>query len=108
VGGNATRESHPLPLSPGELVRKPISEIGRRQSNEIERGSGRNLRIRHLPEHWYERDVAEYPPVREKAAVLLDVSDSPAQQHSRLGADVLVAYSHLTAEGLDQSIEAAQ
>jgi hypothetical protein len=46
--------------------------------------------------------------VREKSAVLLDVSDLPAQQHGWLGADVLVTYSDLTAQWLYESIKAPQ
>ena len=108
MSGNAARERHALPLAAGKLVRKTISKIGGRQSDEIESAPDGVRCIRHLPEHWYERDVAKHSPVRKKAAVLLDVSDSPAQHHRRLGANVLITDSDFSTQRLDQSVEAAQ
>jgi hypothetical protein len=46
--------------------------------------------------------------VRQKSTVLLDVSNSPAQQHSGLCANIFVADHDLSALRLDQSIEAAE
>ena len=77
-----------------------MAEIRDRESDEIERPSGRVHCIRHLPENWYERDVAKHPPVRKKTAMLLDVSNFPAQQDGRLSPDILVANSYFSAQGL--------
>jgi hypothetical protein len=46
--------------------------------------------------------------VREKPAVLLYISDSPAQQDSWLRTNITLAHSDFSAQGLDQSIEAAK
>jgi hypothetical protein len=46
--------------------------------------------------------------VRQKPAVLLDVSDSPAQQHSGLCANISVADHDLSALRLNESVEAAE
>jgi hypothetical protein len=58
--------------------------------------------------HRHESNVAKNSPVREKSAVLLDVSDSPAQQHSGLCANVFVTDQDLSALRLDESVEAAE
>jgi hypothetical protein len=85
-----------------------MAEIRDWQSDELERSPGRVHCIRHLPENWYERDVAKYPPVREKTAMLLDVSNFPAQQDGRLSPDILVADSYFSAQRLHQSVETAE
>ena len=46
--------------------------------------------------------------MREKPAVLLDVSDFPAQQYGGLGAHIPVADFYLPTQRLDKSIEAAE
>lgn len=46
--------------------------------------------------------------MREKPAVLLDVSDFPAQQYSGLGANITAADFYLPTQRLDESIEAAE
>jgi hypothetical protein len=46
--------------------------------------------------------------VRQKSAVLLDVSDSPAQRYGGLRANIFVTDSYLSTLWLDEPIEAAK
>jgi hypothetical protein len=46
--------------------------------------------------------------VREKPAVLLDVSDFPAQRYGWLSANISVPDSYLSTHRLDETIEAAK
>ena len=46
--------------------------------------------------------------MREKAAVLLDVSDFPAQRYRGQSANISVADSYLTTQRLDEPVEAAK
>jgi hypothetical protein len=46
--------------------------------------------------------------MREKSAVLLDISDPPAQKYSGLRANVSVADSDLSTQRLDEPVEAAK
>jgi hypothetical protein len=46
--------------------------------------------------------------MREKPAVLLDISDFPAQQYRGLSANISVADCDLSAQRLDESVEAAK
>jgi hypothetical protein len=107
-GGDTPRESHTLALTARELVRKAIAELRRRQTDEIEGLFGRVFCIGHLAEHRYQRDVTKYPPVWEKAPVLLDVSDSSAQQNGWLSANILIADFYVSTQRLDESVEASK
>jgi hypothetical protein len=56
----------------------------------------------------HERNVPKHAPVWEKPAVLLDVSDFPAQRYGWLSANISVPDSYLSTHRLDETIEAAK
>jgi hypothetical protein len=85
-----------------------MGEAGRRKSHELQCMQCRVCGIGHFLKHRHESNVSKHSPVREKSTVLLNVSDSPAQQHSGLCANVFVAHEDLTALRLDESVEAAE
>jgi hypothetical protein len=107
-GGDTPRESHTLALTARELVRKAIAELRRCQTDEIEGLFGRVFCIGHLPEHRYERNVTQHSPVWEKPSVLLDVSDSSAQQNGWLSANILIADFYVSTQWLDEPVEASK
>jgi len=74
-GGDAPRQCHALSLATGELMGETRSKLCRWKSNELERAPSGIGRVRQVLKRWYERDVAQYSPVRKEAAVLLHVSD---------------------------------
>jgi hypothetical protein len=88
-------------------VRKTIGELRGGEADELERVLSCIHCIGHLAQHRYKRDVAKHSPMGQKSAVLLDVPNSPAQQYSRLSANISVADSYLSTLWLDQPVEAA-
>ena len=85
-----------------------MGEPRRRKPDELQCMECRICRIGHLLKHRYESNISKHSPVRQKPAVLLDVSNSPAQQHSGLRANIFVPDDNLSALRLNESVEAAE
>src|SRR5207249_1753486 len=70
--------------------------------------SRRRRRVRRPGETQHQLDVPLNTPMRQEAAVLRHVADAPTKRYGVDARDVLAAYDHGAAVGLDEPIEAAQ